>query len=69
MVLFLCELKTTDEVNAKFNRLMEEDPASFDSWTSTQWDEGVDTLPERVDWREKGLVSPVQSQVSCSWPW
>ena len=62
--MFLCELKTTDEVNAKLNRLTEEDPASFDSWTSTRWDKGVEKLPESVDWRQYGLVSPVQNQVS-----
>ncbi|XP_056439065.1 procathepsin L-like [Gadus chalcogrammus] len=53
---------STDEVNAKLNRLKEEDPASFDSWISTRWDKGVEKVPESVDWRQYGLVSPVQNQ-------
>eukprot|EP00064_Thunnus_orientalis_P019542 superscaffoldBa00004938_g19664 len=51
---------TAEEVNEKLNGLKLEEPVG--SRNDTFKDLSGLTLPKRVDWREEGLVSPVQNQ-------
>lgn len=57
-------MKTAEEVNEKLNGLKLEEPVG--SRNDTFKDLSGLTLPKRVDWREEGLVSPVQNQVSTA---
>ena len=54
-------LKTSEEVNEKLNGLKLEEPFNFRNKTF----KGVNglSIPQSVDWRKEGLVSPVMNQV------
>ena len=56
-------LKTSEEVNEKLNGLKLEEPFNFSNDTF----KGVDglSIPQSVDWRKDGLVSPVMNQVDA----
>lgn len=62
----LFSIKTAEEINEKMNGLMAEEPRYFRNGSSEELRDM--STPRRVDWREEGLVSPVQNQVSDTFP-
>lgn len=66
VVHFIClpalfSFKTAEEINEKLNGLKIEEHFNFRNYTFNKAS-GLST-PQSVDWRKKGLVSPVQNQV------
>lgn len=60
----LLSVKTAEEVNEKLNGLKLEEPV--ESRNDTFKDLSGLSIPQSVDWRKEGLVSPVQDQVSTA---
>ncbi|KAM3858501.1 uncharacterized protein ACN63O_018075 [Diretmus argenteus] len=58
---------TAEEVNEKLNGLKVEDPIHFRNSTYKQVSDSP--IPLSVDWRERGMVSPVQNQGLCGSCW
>uniref|UniRef100_A0A3B4UE32 Cathepsin S, ortholog 1 n=1 Tax=Seriola dumerili TaxID=41447 RepID=A0A3B4UE32_SERDU len=58
---------TAEEINEKLNGLKLEDPANFTNGTFKEVS-GL-SMPQGVDWRKNGLVSPVQNQGLCGSCW
>lgn len=62
----LLSLKTAEEVNEKMNNLKVEEWVPARNGT---FEDKLDSeIPQSVDWRKQGLVSPVQNQVGCLKP-
>lgn len=55
-------IKTAEEVNEMLNGLRLEEPINFSNYTFKEVS-GL-SIPQSVDWRKSGLVSPIQNQVS-----
>uniref|UniRef100_A0A667XER2 Uncharacterized protein n=1 Tax=Myripristis murdjan TaxID=586833 RepID=A0A667XER2_9TELE len=51
----------------KLNGFKMKDPNHFRNWTSKQVSDAP--IPSSVDWRQKGMVSPVQNQGYCGSCW
>ncbi|XP_056256223.1 cathepsin S, ortholog 1 isoform X2 [Seriola aureovittata] len=58
---------TAEEINEKLNGLKLEEPANFTNGTFKEVS-GL-SMPQDVDWRKNGLVSPVQNQGLCGSCW
>lgn len=59
---FFFSIKTAEEINERMNGLKLEEPVYFSNVTFKEAS-GL-SIPQSVDWRKSGLVSPVQNQVS-----
>uniref|UniRef100_UPI0037E7795A cathepsin S, ortholog 1 n=1 Tax=Semicossyphus pulcher TaxID=241346 RepID=UPI0037E7795A len=58
---------TAEEINEKLNGLRVEEPGNFRNVTLKE--ASVVSIPQSVDWRKSGLVSPVQNQGMCGSCW